>query len=78
MTYSQLFGEADPDEDVSPDSADPELVGQAGKSALDNSTEDQTKASTTQDSQSSSNGNVVRVSTRAWASSHDYCPKVIF
>ncbi|XP_045115136.1 SUMO-activating enzyme subunit 2-like isoform X3 [Portunus trituberculatus] len=76
--FNQLFGEADPDEDVSPDSADPELVGQAGKSALHNSSEDQSKASTTQDSQSPSNGNVVRVSTRAWASSHDYCPKKLF
>ncbi|XP_063881561.1 SUMO-activating enzyme subunit 2-like isoform X4 [Scylla paramamosain] len=72
--FNQLFGEADPDEDVSPDSADPELVGQAGKSALDSS-EAQSKASTTQDNESASNGNVLRVSTRAWASSHDYCPK---
>ncbi|KAK8390761.1 hypothetical protein O3P69_010462 [Scylla paramamosain] len=75
--FNQLFGEADPDEDVSPDSADPELVGQAGKSALDSS-EAQSKASTTQDNESASNGNVLRVSTRAWASSHDYCPKKLF
>lgn len=78
IAYSQLFGEADPDEDVSPDSADPELVGQAGQSALDNSTAaGQSGAGTSQDSQSASNGNVLRVSTRAWAVSHDYCPKVI-
>lgn len=27
ITYSQLFGEEDPDQDVSPDTADPEAAG---------------------------------------------------
>ncbi|GJQ76990.1 Nhe1 [Trypoxylus dichotomus] len=32
--FNQLFGEADPDQDVSPDTADPELAADAGKLAL--------------------------------------------
>jgi len=31
--FNQLFGEEDPDQDVSPDTEDPELAGQAGESA---------------------------------------------
>lgn len=34
--YSQLFGEADPDQDVSPDTEDPEAAGDAGTKALNN------------------------------------------
>ena len=33
--YSQLFGEVDPDQDVSPDTEDPEAAGDAGQSAAD-------------------------------------------
>lgn len=33
---SQLFGEADPDQDVSPDTEDPEAAGDAGTKALNN------------------------------------------
>ncbi|XP_037794312.1 SUMO-activating enzyme subunit 2-like isoform X1 [Penaeus monodon] len=62
--FNQLFGEADPDEDVSPDSADPEQVGDAGKSAMEADANDA--------------GNVSRVSTRAWASSHNYDAKKLF
>ncbi|KAG0712113.1 SUMO-activating enzyme subunit 2 [Chionoecetes opilio] len=77
--FNQLFGEADPDEDVSPDSADPELVGQAGQSALDTTAAaDQPGEGTSKDTQATSNGNVVRVSTRGWATSHNYCPKKLF
>lgn len=61
--YSQLFGETDDDEDVSPDAADPEQVGEAGKNALA--------------SESNDKGNVNRVSTRMWASSQNYDPKVL-
>ena len=32
--FNQLFGEEDPDQDVSPDTEDPELAGQAGKLGL--------------------------------------------
>jgi len=52
---SQLFGVADPDEDVSPDSGDPEAVGNAGQLALSNESTDA--------------GNTSKVSTRQWA--HD-------
>lgn len=62
--FNQLFGEADPDEDVSPDSADPEQVGDAGKSALD--------------AEANDHGNVERISTRGWAISHNYDSKKLF
>lgn len=62
MPHSQLFGEADADEDVSPDSSDPEQIGDAGQSALDTEANDK--------------GNVNRVSTRGWALSNNYDSKV--
>ncbi|KAK4291902.1 hypothetical protein Pmani_035293 [Petrolisthes manimaculis] len=68
--FNQLFGEADPDEDVSPDAADPELVGEAGKAALE---DDNNKKDDTQ-----TDGNITRVSTRAWAKSHQYQAKKLF
>lgn len=36
--YSQLYGEEDPDQDVSPDTEDPEAAGDAGQRALGSST----------------------------------------
>jgi ubiquitin-like 1-activating enzyme E1 B len=48
---SQLFGMADPDEDVSPDSADPEAIGNAGNTALE-SEKNEEKVSTLQWAQS--------------------------
>lgn len=60
---SQLFGEDDPDQDVSPDTADPEAVGSAGEKALANE---------------ANNGNVQRVSTRQWALDNDYDPAKLF
>ncbi|GAB6020781.1 E1 ubiquitin-activating protein uba2 [Chamberlinius hualienensis] len=62
--FNQLFGEADPDEDVSPDTADPEAVGEAGSLALNK--------------ESNTEGNVVRVSTRSWAVSCGYNHKKLF
>ncbi|XP_032781296.2 SUMO-activating enzyme subunit 2 isoform X1 [Daphnia magna] len=62
--FNQLFGEADPDEDVSPDTADPEAAGDAGSVALQN--------------QASEAGNVTRVSTRAWAQQSEYDPSKLF
>ncbi|XP_068234542.1 SUMO-activating enzyme subunit 2 isoform X2 [Palaemon carinicauda] len=62
--FNQLFGEADPDEDVSPDAADPEQVGDAGQSAMEVEANDK--------------GNVNRVSTRGWAESQNYDPKKLF
>ncbi|XP_054286360.1 SUMO-activating enzyme subunit 2-like [Macrosteles quadrilineatus] len=62
--FNQLFGEEDPDQDVSPDTADPEAAGEAGEGAL--------KAKATEE------GNVERVSTRAWAQSCQYDPEKLF
>ncbi|XP_022920910.2 SUMO-activating enzyme subunit 2 [Onthophagus taurus] len=63
--FNQLFGEADPDQDVSPDTADPEAVGDAGDKALnkDNETE---------------SGNVKRTSTNQWAKDIGYEPSKLF
>lgn len=67
MIYSQLFGEEDPDQDVSPDTADPEAAGDAGKTALveemDTNAQD---------------GNVQRTSTKQWAVDIDYDPEKLF
>ncbi|XP_072947217.1 SUMO-activating enzyme subunit 2 [Epargyreus clarus] len=62
--FNQLFGEVDPDQDVSPDTADPEAAGDAGESALS--------------SQGTDTGNVERKSTRAWAAETNYDPKKLF
>lgn len=62
--FNQLFGEDNADEDVSPDTADPEAAGEAGKESL--STESNEK------------GNVDRVSTKQWALNSDYMPEKLF
>ncbi|XP_046663163.1 SUMO-activating enzyme subunit 2 [Homalodisca vitripennis] len=62
--FNQLFGEEDPDEDVSPDTADPEAAGEAGEDALTAKATDE--------------GNVERVSTRGWAQSCQYDPEKLF
>lgn len=61
---SQLFGEHNEDEDVSPDSADPEAVASAGDAALTG--------------EATESGNVTRVSTRKWAEEANYDPAKIF
>lgn len=63
--FNQLFGEADPDEDVSPDSTDPELRGEV-------SLEEMLKQNT------DATGNVCRVSTRLWATQCGYDPQKLF
>ena len=63
--FSQLFGEADPDEDVSPDTADPELQG--------GDTEGKPEAAA-----EANDGNVSRVSTRQWAEECDYDAEKLF
>ena len=65
MNFSQLFGEADPDEDVSPDTADPELQG--------GDTEGKPEAAAEANA-----GNVSRVSTRQWAEECDYDAEKLF
>ncbi|XP_059620545.1 SUMO-activating enzyme subunit 2 [Phlebotomus argentipes] len=62
--FNQLFGEDNADEDVSPDTADPEAAGDAGQEALE--------------TQSNNVGNVERQSTRAWAQSIDYDSEKLF
>lgn len=61
---SQLFGEHNEDEDVSPDAADPEAVASAGDAALTG--------------ESSESGNITRVSTRKWAEEANYDAGKIF
>ncbi|XP_032663143.1 SUMO-activating enzyme subunit 2 [Odontomachus brunneus] len=62
--FNQLFGEEDPDEDVSPDTADPEAADAAGEMALQ--------------AESNDKGNIDRVSTRVWAQSCNYDPEKLF
>ncbi|KZC06130.1 SUMO-activating enzyme subunit 2 [Dufourea novaeangliae] len=62
--FNQLFGEEDPDQDVSPDTADPEAAAAAGEGALN--------------SEANEKGNVNRVSTRAWAQSCGYDSDKLF
>ncbi|KAL0131665.1 hypothetical protein PUN28_002894 [Cardiocondyla obscurior] len=62
--FNQLFGEEDPDQDVSPDTADPEATDTAGKEALEMESNDK--------------GNIDRISTRAWVQSCNYDPEKLF
>lgn len=62
--FNQLFGEEDPDQDVSPDTADPEAAGDAGSAAMQ--------------ANSTAEGNVERRSTRAWAAATSYDPEKLF
>ncbi|GAB0086782.1 SUMO-activating enzyme subunit [Sergentomyia squamirostris] len=62
--FNQLFGEDNTDEDVSPDTADPEAAGEAGQEALD--------------TESNNVGNVERQSTRTWAQAIDYDSEKLF
>lgn len=60
--FNQLFGEDDPDQDVSPDTADPEAAG-----SVANNLHLSTDA-----------GNVQRTSTRQWAQQTDYSDVKLF
>ncbi|XP_071451101.1 SUMO-activating enzyme subunit 2 isoform X2 [Hetaerina americana] len=74
VKLSQLFGEDDPDEDVSPDTEDPEAVGDAGQRALDKVQEQK------KDGESATDAKPVvdRKSTREWARSCGYDVKPLF
>ena len=61
-----MFGEADADEEVSPDTEDPEAVGGAGEKAVQN----QEKENAT--------GGIERASTRTWAEEIGYDPVKLF
>uniref|UniRef100_A0A182P488 SUMO-activating enzyme subunit n=1 Tax=Anopheles epiroticus TaxID=199890 RepID=A0A182P488_9DIPT len=62
--FNQLFGESNEDEDVSPDTADPEAGAEAGNAALEK--------------EANEKGNVDRVNTRAWAKQCEYDAEKIF
>lgn len=62
--FNQLFGEDNADEDVSPDTADPEAAGDAGQNAMA--------------AESDEKGNVVRTSTKQWAQNSNYLPEKLF
>lgn len=62
--FNQLFGEDNDEEDVSPDTADPEAGGEAGQQALEG--------------ESNEKGNVQRTSTKQWAKDCEYSPERLF
>ena len=62
--FSQLFGEVDPDQDVSPDTADPEAGGDVGMNVLNQ--------------EMTHMGNVNRISTQKWAQDVKYDPIKLF
>lgn len=62
--FNQLFGEDNADEDVSPDTADPEAAGEAAVEALIG--------------ESNKEGNINRVSTKQWAMNCDYLAEKLF
>ncbi|XP_058818992.1 SUMO-activating enzyme subunit 2 [Topomyia yanbarensis] len=62
--FNQLFGESNDDEDVSPDTADPEAGAEVAETTLATEANDK--------------GNVDRVNTRAWAQQCGYDPEKIF
>jgi len=63
--FNQLFGEDDPDQDVSPDTEDPEAAGDKAGEAAANKEANQV-------------GNVERKSTKQWAQECDYSTQKIF
>ncbi|XP_035912802.1 SUMO-activating enzyme subunit 2 [Anopheles stephensi] len=62
--FNQLFGESAEDEDVSPDTADPEAGAEVGQAALEKDANEK--------------GNVDRVNTRTWAKECQYDAEKIF
>jgi hypothetical protein len=64
--YSQLFGKDDPDEDVSPDTEDPEHTAEAGEEALHH------------EAKEGFDGGIDRKSTRSWAEETDFNPEKLF
>lgn len=62
--FNQLFGEDNANEDVSPDTADPEAAGEAGQDAAEG--------------ESNEKGNIDRVSTKQWAQNCDFHPEKLY
>merc|ERR1719436_2371616 len=63
--FNQLFGESDPDEDVSPDTEDPEAAGDTVGEAAANQ-------------EGKEDGGVERKNTRAWAEENNYNTQKLF
>lgn len=83
--FNQLFGEADPDEDVSPDTADPEAVGKLHYKIIWSGVLISACLLTSGDAGSTAllaeaneSGNVSRKSTRVWAQESEYDPCKLF
>ncbi|KAH8365767.1 hypothetical protein KR093_004241 [Drosophila rubida] len=78
--FNQLFGESVEDEDISPDSADPEAQNENTNikeidGSGDNGSEDKEKVTETGsefNTESKNDGNVVRINTRQWARDCNY------
>uniref|UniRef100_A0A914X6L2 SUMO-activating enzyme subunit n=1 Tax=Plectus sambesii TaxID=2011161 RepID=A0A914X6L2_9BILA len=73
--FNQLFGEADIDEDVSPDMADPEAQQKNGQ---EDGAVDQPAANGDAPQTNNSSSNAERMSTRKWAIDNNYDPKTLF
>jgi len=76
--FNQLWGEGDPDEDVSPDSADPELQNKTTQNSEAAGSTSNGNAEGHSNPATQTNGNVQRTSTRTWAQSHKYEPEKLF
>jgi len=72
--FNQLFGEADPDEDVSPDTEDPELAAAEKEEESSENGKDKEK----EEDKKEGDGGVTRVNTRQWAIDNNHDPKIIF
>ncbi|XP_060660251.1 SUMO-activating enzyme subunit 2 [Drosophila nasuta] len=84
--FNQLFGESVEDEDISPDSADPEAQNEsvtaeakaadgAGDVAMEDKENDKEQEKSTEaesEGEPKNNGNVVRINTRQWAKDCNY------
>lgn len=72
--FNQLFGEADADKDVSPDSEDPELKKE--KENTDN--EKAEEKAKTEEEKKPEEETKEKLRTRDWATQNEYNPKVVF
>jgi len=75
--FNQLFGEADPDEDVSPDTEDPELANEKKTEGSETEKPAENGGDKAKES-SDGSGGVARVNTRQWAIDNKHDPKIIF
>jgi len=80
--FTQLFGEADADKDVSPDSEDPELKekesAEKEKESAEKPKDSSAKDKETGQNQEKSEATKERVRLRDWATENEYEPKKVF